>query len=259
MTDADAATIVLRWFYDNQDKLGEWTSDHCLTPATFDGRFDTAQLHRLVRRLRDQGLILATCSDQLPFNPDFPIHPLGITTAGIDAIQLAPVVTDKDLRTRVLTYLYKHRDSDRRDRLKVEDLGHDHEKQFHRVIRDLRKNGLVELDTSEGGHIIDAEITSDGVDVIEGEAESPVALNQTFNLHGSVTGNVQIGNDNTQNVNVAVQLKSLAQAVVVADMPTEAKRTVLQRLHGIASDGTIGNAAGVASFIMEALKNLPDG
>ena len=253
MTDADAAQIVLQWFYDNQDKLG-WSS-LTLTPATFEDRFDLKQLHRLVRRLKEDDLVQASCSKEVPFQPNFPIHPLAITRAGIDTIQLAAPMTENKKLMALLDAISKTQDTaqtrgmDARERIRMLEL-----------IRDER---LAEVTFTAGNEVVAVDILPRGRAVLSGEVPSPFdpkppPASQTFNLHGPNYG--QVGSDNTQNVNVAVHLQALAQAVMEAEgMPEASKRTALERLHALASDGTVGNAAGVASFIFSLLEKLPGG
>ena len=129
----------------------------------------------------------------------------------------------------------------------------------NRVVQDLKGLNLVRAYDALDGTPLSPEITPQGVDVVEGEAESPVAVNQTFNISGPVTGS-QFGPGSTMNNKVTVHLQELAQAVMEAEgMPKVSKRTALERLHALASDGTIGNAAGVAGVILAMLEKLGGG
>lgn len=167
-------------------------------------------------------------------------------------------MTDRDLRTHILKFLYDHRNDGIAPQIAPEDLGLSVSKRHvNRVLTDLLSAGLIqgaEIRNKDGLGVLIRRISGSGVDVVEGSAIPPIPINQTVIIGGSNYG--KVGNDNTQYVDVSLQFQALVNSLMGSDMPTEAKRTVLQRLHEIASDGLIGNAVGVASLIAEALDKL---
>ena len=261
MTDADAAQIVLRWFYDNPDKMG-WGESLRLTPEVFDGQFGIEQLHRVVARLKEDGLISASCSNAGPmFNPDYPIQPLAIKRAGIDAIELAAPMTQTEKLKAVLRACLSPAVNNSAE---MEGDTFENAEEAQAMFIFARDRGLIEGEVTAGFGFAVIGITPEGRAVLSGEGRNPFdpqppPASQTFHISGPVTGS-QFGPGSTMNNNVNVHLQALAQAVMDAEgMPTASKRTALERLHALASDGTIGNAAGVGSLIVSLLDNLPSG
>ena len=108
-----------------------------------------------------------------------------------------------------------------------------------RIFSDLKAQGLVDGAQLLSGGVVHPRITAEGIDVVEGSADPPLALNQTFNVSGPVTGS-QFGNGNAMNINV--HLQALVEAVQGSDMSEDEKRTALERLKAFASSPGLGNA-----------------
>lgn len=148
-------------------------------------------------------------------------------------------MTDKEIRTELLQYLYDIKDTPRpEDSLedKARELGIT-KYTLYRVLIHLREKGLVNgldvapRDFSAKREMIDIEISADGVDVVEGNALPPLAVNFNTNSYHlrSVSGTaIQIGSGNSQTFEN--QLYELAQAINNAPITDEEKRGLKTRL-----------------------------
>jgi hypothetical protein len=118
-------------------------------------------------------------------------------------------MTDGELRGIVLEKFYELRHE--KDVLKLPDIdsfGQNEPIRIANICEQLGQHGLIEWQTSRGldgfvGGL--GKITANGVDVIEGTASAPI----TVTLHDqrisvSSSSNVQIGNSNTQGVNLNI-------------------------------------------------------
>src|SRR5690554_3576177 len=116
---------------------------------------------------------------------------------------------DSEARGLILQYLYDRR---REESVMVNDidLGNQIIKEdIDRIVKQLYELGLVRGELLMSGYLADAEITPHGIDVVEGNTKPPIAItmhsdNRQFNI-GSITGNVQVGDFNSQQVTMNLQ------------------------------------------------------
>ncbi len=164
-------------------------------------------------------------------------------------------MTDKDLRSRILDYLYQHRDGERIDELTPRLLDVEApERAVTRVAKDLKGLGLVEgvdADSADRLALLSPKISARGVDVVEGEAPAPVAMNQMFNLNGPVTAS-QFGNQNT--MEVAAHIQALIDAIDASDLGRAEKNGAKRRLKGFLESPGLGNVFQGVGVILEAMK-----
>ena len=163
-------------------------------------------------------------------------------------------MTDQAIRTSILEYLYQHRDAPRSD-ISPESIGPDVRKAtFNRVMMDLLKAGLIEghdVRTFDGPGVLVDRISGAGIDVMEGNAPSPVALNvhndnRSFSI-GTMTGGAAMqGDHSTQNV--SVHLQALVEAVQASNMSDTDKRTALDKLKGFATSPGVANGLQLGSL-----------
>lgn len=112
-------------------------------------------------------------------------------------------MTDRDLRTVLLEYLYARRDEGRLDRLTPELVSvNASQAALTRVLFHLKTLGLIdgiEVRSAAGEDVLDPRISPWGVDVVEGSTAPPIALNIKNDNRVNVSGgSVQIGRNNKQ-------------------------------------------------------------
>jgi hypothetical protein len=158
-------------------------------------------------------------------------------------------MTDTELRSRLLTHLYESRSKDfvmignnaRNDPASREEI---------RIAEQLHDHGLIKfkiLNRNIGGT---ARITAHGVDVMEGNIQSPVAIhvskNQTINISGS--SGFQVGDHNSQSIKVGIEalLQQIDASTASAEEKTEAKSFVRKLLEHPLVSAIVGGAIGLA-------------
>jgi hypothetical protein len=118
-------------------------------------------------------------------------------------------MTDADLRGIILEKFYEFRHQKHFLGLSdIASIGCGDQTRIGNICDQLGQHGLIEWRTLSSGHgLIDGNgrITANGVDVVEGTASAPI----TVTLHDqrisvSSSSNVQIGNSNTQGVNLNI-------------------------------------------------------
>ncbi|WP_412068757.1 hypothetical protein [Rubrivirga sp. IMCC43871] len=159
-----------------------------------------------------------------------------------------------DLRRLALLKLHDRRNEPPTDSLTPAELGlpDDRREALDHVLTSLLADGLIRgtaIRTAHGPTVYRPEITGPG----SSSLALPSPRSQTINVSG---GNNQFGDGNTQHVSVEVHLQAIIETILGADMPRETKRSLLQHLHAVVSDGAVGNAAGVVSLIVDALQGL---
>lgn len=145
-------------------------------------------------------------------------------------------MTDADIRAAALKHLYDVRDAGGVDELSPADMGVDvPQHTLSRILFHLKEHGLVKgFDARDGDGLclLDPRISAHGVDVVEGNETSPIAINldQSTVYHvGSVTAQgVQFGTGNKQEVRF--RFEQLASAIEGSTMPDEDKRSLRARV-----------------------------
>ena len=141
-------------------------------------------------------------------------------------------MTDTELRSKLLAHLYESRSNDfvmiggnaRNDPAQREEI---------RIAEQLHEYNLIKfnlLNRNIGGT---AKITARGVDVMEGNIPSPVAIhvnkNQTININGS--SGFQVGDYNSQSITVGIEalLQQIDASSTTVEEKAEAK-SLLRKL-----------------------------
>jgi len=133
---------------------------------------------------------------------------------------------DAELREQILRRLYNQRTEDF-VQIGIHAVNSPEQREEIRIAEQLRQYGLIEfkrLNRYLGGP---ARITAKGVDVIEGTAQAPIAMNidrrQTVNISGA--SNIQIGDGNMQEIqnSIAWLMNSIEKSDTSAKQKEEAK------------------------------------
>ena len=158
-------------------------------------------------------------------------------------------MTDTELRSELLAYLYESRSKDfvmignnaRHDPAHREEI---------RIAQQLDEHGLIKfklLNRNIGGT---AKITAHGVDVIEGNIKPPIAIhvskNQTINISGS--SGFQVGDHNSQSIKIGIEalVQEIDSSSASADDKAEAKSLVRKVLEHPLVSAIVGGAIGLA-------------
>jgi hypothetical protein len=173
---------------------------------------------------------------------------------------------DTDLRGMVLQHYYDHRKDGRVGVGAINGVGRPNlpegipEQEVMRISAQLSEAGLIAwhgLKHSSGSGFVGGygTITAKGVDVIEGETESPLPIHiidqsqhhQTINISGT-QGGVQVGG--------AQGFEKLISAINNASVPDEAKRDAKSKLAGLLGTTVVTAmlGTGVKTLIEHCLK-----
>jgi hypothetical protein len=148
-------------------------------------------------------------------------------------------MTDGELRGIVLEKFYELRHE--KDVLQLSDIdsfGQNEPMQIANICEQLGQHGLIEWQTSRGldgslGGL--GKITANGVDVVEGTVSAPITVTfQDRRISVSSSSNVQIGNSNTQGVNLNIE--KLIAAVDHSNVSEAEKKEAKSLLERIAAN-----------------------
>ena len=170
-------------------------------------------------------------------------------------------MTDREVRSRILQWLYDNRDQKGKAAISDALAIPDHVAQ--RVLFHLKGLGLVEGgDGSTFGSkkLLAPQISARGVDVLEGSVEPPQGIAITHNDHstsfsiGTVAGGaVQQGSGNTQNISVHIQ--SLIEEIKEAPLTEEQKRGVFSKLRAFLADPATSTVVQGAGSLLQLIPN----
>ena len=138
------------------------------------------------------------------------------------------------------------------------------EDEIRRVALLLYQAGLVkgtEVSDADGKLILEPEITHAGIDVIEGNAEPPTSVNQTYhNYNISDSIGVQAGPNNVQHVNVQQVSDAIIQLAngIAATEDEEQKEEAAGRLKALVRHPVFYTllGAGAETLIAEVMQIL---
>ena len=157
-------------------------------------------------------------------------------------------MTDTELRSILLARLYHNR-SDDWTIIGMNSFSSPEMREEIRIAEQLKQYGLIEfkiMNRHLGGN---AKITARGVDVIEGNATSPIAINidkrQTINISGS--SGFQIGDHNTQAITLGIEalIQSIDTSTASSTEKESAKSKVKQLLEHPLISAIVGGAVGL--------------